>query len=138
MIYFFKSSHKAETRSQISVLSNSLERAMVRVKQYFNDNGFVGKPIQISFIIGMLMCISSINCSAAKNDTIAVNSNLITKVIKHNTTTSKGKPVVKYYFVYNGNLISTTKTVVEKYELAKAYGVRIALIMIKNKRIALN
>ena len=82
MIYFFKSSHKAETRSQISVLSNSLERAMVRVKQYFNDNGFVGKPIQISFIIGMLMCIS-INCSAAKSDTLAVNNNLITKVIRH-------------------------------------------------------
>ena len=55
MIYFFKSSHKAETRSQISVLSNSFERAMARVSQYFNDNGFVGKPIQISFIIGMLM-----------------------------------------------------------------------------------
>ena len=58
MIYFFKSSHKAETRSQISVLSNNFERALTRVNQYFNDKGFVGKPIQISFIIGMLMCIS--------------------------------------------------------------------------------
>ena len=135
-MYFFKSSHKAETKGQISVLSNSLERAMVRVRQYFNDNGFVGKPIQISFIIGMLICISSINCSAAKSDTLAVNNSLITKVIRHNTTTSK--PVTKYYFVYNGNLVSTTKTVVDKYELAKAYGVRIALIIIKNKRIALN
>lgn len=138
MIYFFKSSHKAETRSQISVLSNNFERALARVSQYFNNKGFVGKPIQISFIIGMLMCISSINSYAAKNDTLAVNNNLITKVIKHNTTTSKGKPVTKYYFVYNGNLVSTTKTVVDKYELAKAYGVRIALIIIKNKRIALN
>lgn len=138
MIYFFKSSHKAETKSQISVLSNSFEQALIRVSQYFTNKGFVGKPIQISFIIGMLMCISSINCSAAKNDTLVVNNNLITKVIKHNTVTSKGKPVIKYYFVYNGNLVSTTKTVVEKYELAKAYGVRIALIIIKNKRIALN
>lgn len=138
MIYFFKSSHKTETKSQITVLSNSLERAMVRVKQYFNYNGFVGKPIQISFIIGMLMCISSINSFAAKSDTLAVNNNLITKVIKHNTTTIKGNLITKYYFVYNGNLVSTTKTVVEKYELAKAYGVRIALIIIKNKRIALN
>ena len=138
MIYFFKSSHKAETRSQITVLSNSLERAMVRVKQYFNYNGFIGKPIQISFIIGMLMCISSINSFAAKSDTLAVNNNLITKVIKHNTTTIKGNSITKYYFVYNGNLVSTTKTVVEKYELAKAYGVRIALIIIKNRRIALN
>lgn len=57
MIYFFKSSHKAETRSHISVLSNNFERAMVRVTQYFTDKGFVGKPIQISFIIGMLMCV---------------------------------------------------------------------------------
>lgn len=137
MIYFFKSSHKAETRSQISVLSNNFERALARVSQYFNDNGFIGKPIQIGFIIGMLMCIS-INCSAAKRDTLAVNSNLITRVIKHNTTTSKGKPITKYYFVYNGNLVSTTKTVVDKYKIAKAYGVRIALIIIKNKRIALN
>lgn len=138
MIYFFKSSHKAETRSQISVLSNSFEQALIRVSQYFTNKGFVGKPIQISFIIVMLMCISSINIYAAKSDTLAVNNNLITKVIKHNTVNSKGKPVVKYYFVYNGNLVSTTKTVVEKYELAKAYGVRIALIIIKNKRIALN
>lgn len=136
-MYFFKSSHKAETKNQISVLSNSLKRAMIRVSQYFDDKGFVGKPIQISFIIGMLMCISSINCSA-KSDTLAVNNSLITKVIRHKTTTSKGKPVTKYYFVYNGNLVSTTKTVVDKYELAKAYGVRIALIIIKNKRIALN
>ena len=138
MIYFFKSSHKAETKSQISVLSNNFERALSRVNQYFTDKGFIGKPIQISFIIGMLMCISSINCSAAKNDTIAVNNSLITKVIRHKTTTTKGKPTIKYYFVYNGNLVSTTKTVVDKYELAKAYGVRIALIIIKNKRIALN
>lgn len=138
MIYFFKSSHKAETRSQITVLSNSFEQALIRVSKYFANKGFIGKPIQISFIIGMLMCISSINCSAANNDTIAVNNNLITKVIRHKTTTTKGKPTVKYYFVYNGNLVSTTKTVVEKYELAKAYGVRIALIIIKNKRIALN
>lgn len=138
MIYFFKSSHKAETKSQISVLSNSFEQALIRVSQYFTDKGFVGKPIQISFVIGMLMCISNINSFAAKSDTLAVNNNLITKVIRHNTTTSKGKPVTKYYFVYNGNLVSTTKTVVDKYELAKAYGVRIALIIIKNKRIALN
>ena len=137
MMYFFKSSHKAETKSQITVLSNSFDQALIRVSKYFANKGFIGKPIQISFIIGMLMCIS-INCSAAKNDTIAVNNNLITKVIKHNTTTSKGKPVTKYYFVYNGNLVSTTKTVVDKYEIAKAYGVRIALIIIKNKRIALN
>ena len=49
MIYFFKSSHKAETKSQISVLSNSLERAMTRVSQYFTDKGFIGKPIQINY-----------------------------------------------------------------------------------------
>ena len=138
MMYFFKSSHKAETKTQISVLSNSFEQALIRVTQYFTNKGFVGKPIQISFIVGMLMCISIINCYAAKSDTLAVNNNLITKVIKHKTTTTKGKPVTKYYFVYNGNLVSTTKTVVDKYELAKAYGVRIALIIIKNKRIALN
>lgn len=47
MIYFFKSSHKAETRSQITVISNSFEQALIRVSQYFNDNGFVGKPIQM-------------------------------------------------------------------------------------------
>lgn len=138
MIYFFKSSHKAEIKSQISVLSNSFEQALIRVSQYFANKGFVGKPIQISFIIGMLMCISSINCYAAKSDTLAVNNNLITKVIKHKTTTTKGKPIIKYYFVYNGNLVSTSKNVIDKYELAKAYGVRIALIIIKNKRIALN
>lgn len=137
MMYFFKSSHKAETKTQISVLSNSFEQALIRVSQYFTNKGFVGKPIQISFIISMLMCIS-INCYAAKSDTLSVDNNLITKVIKHKTTTTKGKPIIKYYFVYNGNLVSTTKTVVDKYELAKAYGVRIALIIIKNKRIGLN
>ena len=80
-MYFFKSSHKAETKSQISVLSNSFERALSRVTQYFTDKGFVGKPIQISFIL-VCLCIS-INSYAAKSDTLAVNNNLITKVIKH-------------------------------------------------------
>lgn len=49
MIYFFKSSHKAETKSQISVLSNSFEQALIRVSQYFADKGFIGKPIQINY-----------------------------------------------------------------------------------------
>lgn len=51
MIYFFKSSHNAETKSQISVLSNSFEQALIRVSQYFTNKGFIGKPIQINFVI---------------------------------------------------------------------------------------
>lgn len=95
-------------------------------------------------IILMLMFMTTITSfSATKSDTIKVDNTKIENVIEHKTTNTKGNPVVKYYFIYNRELIPTSKTVVDKYKLAKAYKADCALAMIinrnnKHKRIVLN
>lgn len=93
-------------------------------------------------LIMMLTIFSFMTVSATeKADTIAVNNAKIEKVIVDETTNTKGAKVKKYYILYDGELISTSKTVVEKYNLCKKYNAKIALVIIKkksNKRIILN
>ena len=62
-------------------------------------------------------------------------------LVQYPTTNSKGNKTTKYYFIYKGELIKTSKTVVEKYKLAKQFGANCALVMVINKnskRIILN
>lgn len=89
------------------------------------------------FFIAMLFV--SVACHA--NDTIRVNNANISKVIVDNTVNTKGKKVVKYYFIYNGELVSTSKTVIDNYNLCKKYGAKCALALVKSnsrKRIILD
>ena len=89
------------------------------------------------FIFIILLFVS---CAVYANDTIRVDNTKIREVIEHKTTNSKGNPTIKYYFVYDNELISTSKTVVDKYKLSKQYKVNCSLAIIvrgKNKRIAL-
>lgn len=81
-----------------------------------------------------------ISCAICANDTIRVDNTKIREVVEHRTTNSKGNPIIKYYFVYDNELISTSKTVVDKYKLSKQYKVNCPLAIIvrgKNKRIML-
>lgn len=71
--------------------------------------------------------------SEAVNDTISIDNSKIERVVESKTTNSKGKEVVKYYFVYDHQLISTSKPVVEVYNLAKQYGANCALAMVINR-----
>ena len=68
-----------------------------------------------------------------KADTLKVDNAQITKVIEAETTTSKGTKTIKYYFIYKGELVNTSKTVVEKYKLAKQFGANCALVIINGK-----
>lgn len=74
----------------------------------------------------MLVAMSAVVSNAATpNDTIGIDQTGIKFV--ENTTVVKGKETTKYYALYKGSLVSTTKNVKEKAELCTKYGVRCAL-----------
>lgn len=86
--------------------------------------------------------VSSVNAEV-KNDTIPVNNAGITKVVDDETVNSKGEKTIRFYFFYEGDLIPTSRSVVEKYNLCKKHGAKCALAMViskktKRKRIILN
>lgn len=68
-----------------------------------------------------------------KNDTITVDNAKIAKVVEDKTTNAKGQSVTKYYFLYDGELITTNKSVIEVYKLAKQYGANCALAIVINR-----
>lgn len=72
--------------------------------------------------------------SEVKNDTIAVANSQIKKLIQDETTNTKGKKVVKYYILYIGALVPTSKSVVEAYNLCLKHNVECALVMVINKK----
>lgn len=75
--------------------------------------------------------------TAERNDTIKVEHSKIEKLIEKPYNTSKGKESVKYYFIYEGELIPASKSVAEEYKLAKQYGAKCELSLVvysKNKR----
>lgn len=92
--------------------------------------------------IALVCSLFSLIVLAATPDTIAVQQTDITKWIVEQTTTSKGKPTTKYYCIYKGELVNTSKTVSERASLCKKHNAKCALILITSKsgrkRIALN
>lgn len=91
------------------------------------------KIVKIIIIISFAI-FSYIGVAAEKVDTLKVDNHKITKVIEDVTTNNKGNKVTKYYFIYNGELVNTSKTVVAKYKIAKQYGANCTLaIVIKGK-----
>lgn len=98
-------------------------------------------------IFSLLFGMIALGCQAASpNDTIAINQMEIKKWIEHETTNTKGAKVIKYYCIYNGQLVPTSKNVCEKAKLCEKFGAKCALICIGKKvkgafvpkRIALN
>lgn len=89
-------------------------------------------------IIAVLFC-ASVNTIA--NDTIAVDMAKIERIVADKTKNTKGKEVIKYYAIINGELVNTSKTVAEKYALCKRLGVKCALVVVRSrssKRLILN
>ncbi len=145
--YFFRSNNSMDLMLGAMMISTSkgLAYAKKLAKTKFKEYGYVGKACTVkpfSLMIVVLALTFSLNVSAASNnDTIKVDNNSITKVIEAPTTNSKGKPTTKYYFIYKGELINTSKNVVNKYKLAKQYNANCALVLVvskSNKRIILN
>ncbi len=98
-----------------------------------------------TFILSLLLSVITLTAFAGEvqNDTIAVNNSEIVKLVEDDTTNSKGQKVTKYYFLYNGELIQTSRHVVESYNLCKKHNVKCHLAMVVNrknnrKRIILN
>lgn len=144
--YFFRSNNAMDLMLGAMMISTSkgLNYAKRLAKMKFKEYGYVGKVCSVkpfSIAVVALLLTLSLNVNAANNDTLKVDNNAITKVIEAPTTNSKGKATTKYYFIYKGELVNTSKTVVTKYKLAKQYNANCALALVvsrTNKRIILN
>lgn len=83
----------------------------------------------------MLMLLGSIasNASSVQNDTISINQEEVSEWITEPAVTSTGKQTVHCYAIWNGYLLATTKTTMEKVALCKKYGAKCALIVVGRK-----
>lgn len=90
------------------------------------------KSIKSLIIIACLCCAPSAN-AATPNDTIAVDQKDVTRFEAVESVNTKGNKTIKYYCVYKGLLLTTTKTTKEKAELCKKLGAKCALICIGKK-----
>lgn len=77
--------------------------------------------------------VSLLSFGQAKADTIAIDQTSVTRWIADSTKTAKGKPTVKYYCIYKGQLVSTTKTTLQNVALCEKYKAKCALILITSK-----
>lgn len=88
-------------------------------------------------ILALALFVGSVSAHAeseVKNDTVAVVNSKIERMIQDETTNTKGKKVVKYYVMYSGKLIPTSKSVVNAYNLCRKYKAECALVMVINKK----
>lgn len=132
MLYFFKSTNNADAASCVGISGKSAKDALCNAVDYFYRSGFKGFPVQIAMSLVFMLCMS-ISVKAADNDTIAVDNSKITRIIEEKGVTVKGTEKTTYYIIYQGELVKTTKNVVEKYNLAKKYNCKCSLLLIKSK-----
>ena len=141
--YFFRSNCAEDGMTGVMLVScKNLTRAREYARTKFKSYGYKGKAIRCAAITFIMCLCFVLNVNAASvSDTLRVDNTKITKVIEYPTTNSKGNKTIKYYFIYKGELVNTSKTVVEKYKLAKQFGANCALVIINgknSKRIVLN
>ena len=141
--FFFRSSRPKDGMTGVMLIScKNLAKAREYAKAKFKEYGYKGRAVKCAAVT-FIMCLCFIlNVNAASvSDTLRVDNTKITKVIEYPTTNTKSNKTIKYYFIYKGELIKTSKTVVEKYKLAKQFGANCALVIINgknSKRIVLN
>lgn len=86
----------------------------------------------------LLVTLLLFACSAihakTENDTVLVDQPQMVQFIEHPTKNSKGADVVKYYAMYRGELLTTTKTTKEKVDVCRKYKAHYTLICI-GKRV---
>lgn len=87
-------------------------------------------------ILTMFLAIAAMSVTAeeVKNDTIPVKSEEITKLVEDVTTNSKGQKVTKYYFLIEGELMQTSRHVVETYNLCQKHGAKCQLAKVVNRK----
>lgn len=86
------------------------------------------------FIIILLMIVVAISANAIEKDTISISQTQITKIVTYTGVSSNGKQYTKYYAIVNGELVSISKSVVEKINLCKKYGAKCAIAGVRNKK----
>lgn len=86
------------------------------------------------FIIILLMIVVAISANAIEKDTISISQTQITKIVTDTGVSSNGKHYTKYYAIVNGELVSISKSVVEKINLCKKYGAKCAIAGVRNKK----
>ena len=133
--YFFRSNRAEDGMTGVMLVScKNLTRAREYARAKFKSYGYKGKAVRVAALTFAFLICAILNVAAeTKADTLKVDNAQITKIVEAETTTSKGK-TIKYYFIYRGELVNTSKTVVAKYKLAKQYNANCALaIVIKGK-----
>ena len=86
------------------------------------------------FIIILLMIVVAISANAIEKDTISISQTQITKIVTDTGVSSNGKQYTKYYAIVNGELVSISKSVVEKINICKKYGAKCAIAGVRNKK----
>lgn len=84
-------------------------------------------------LITLMLFVCSAMHAKTDNDTVFVDQPQAVKFIQHPTVNSKGVETIKYYAIYRGELLATTKTTVEKAELCRKYGAKCTLLCIGKK-----
>lgn len=95
--------------------------------------------------VALLMGALSANAKTepADNDTVPVQTSQTCKLVEDTTTNAKGRTVTRYYIIYDGELVQTSKRVAETMKLCAKHGAKCGLAVVinkksKHKRIILN
>lgn len=82
------------------------------------------------FVVYTTLFAVAKSSQTAKNDTIGVTQQEVSKWISEPYINNKGEKKVHYYAVWRGNLLTTSKTTIEKVTLCNKYNAKCALIVI--------
>lgn len=80
-------------------------------------------------LMTVLFAVAKSN-SSAKNDTIGITQQEVSKWISEPYINDKGEKKVHYYAIWRGNLLTTSKTTIERAMLCDKYNAKCALIVV--------
>ena len=90
----------------------------------------------IIFAVLSLVMATANAAGKATVDTVACNNTLIREWITDVQVNEQGKKSTKYYVIYDGRLVSTSKTVIDKVKLCQKHNISIALACVRrNKKV---
>lgn len=82
----------------------------------------------------VLSAICADSKEPAQNDTIPMKDFNEVKIVEDESVNAKGQKVTKYYVIHEGELITTSRKVVERVNLCKKYGAKCHLAIVVNKK----
>ena len=82
----------------------------------------------------VLSAICATSKEPAQNDTIPLKDFSAVKFVEDESVNSKGQKVTKYYVIHEGELIKTSRQVVERVNLCKKHGAKCHLAVVVNKK----